>query len=1258
MILLRRLFLVVGVGLPALLLGMYLSASVAANGGPFISNVQTNAAEIERYEKFEITFEITGTTATTPDLPYDPAPPPGVTPGTGITVEALFSNDNWQTTLIQPAFLYQDYVRSQRSNLDHIYPVGQPVWTVRFAAPETGVWRYRLQATDAGGSVIYPANGDLTVTVVQSERPGFLHVSQTDPRYFEFDSGLPFIGIGHNESFESIEGGLALSTYVADEKLARFQETAANFFRVWLSASSVAGSGWAPWTSHIRDYYGNVPYITLSAEETFAADGLTMRLSPYDACVFQGFQGGPVPVLPARTYQVSVRVKTVDVDAPATPGYPYGFTVKTGTWLGRTDDPDNPLLCDDPDQGTSLIPHLSGDSGWQVVTGTFATESDQYFLPNFYLVLDNALVTNNPDTEGKAYIDYVWVQEVLPGGDLGPNVIKKPGMSMHAYFDQAPAWQWDYILDQAAAAGVYLKLVALEKDDLLYSSIGPDGVFDRNQANDTNSYAQPGTRVRWLHAAWWRYLVARWGYSPAVHSWELFNEGNPYDEAHYAHAQAMADYVYQQDPNRHMVTTSFWSSYPVPEFWANPAYSAIDYANVHAYVSTGEGVYAFWGDGFEPPLAIETNPAHTIGGRGWSIRIPGSQPFAYINQRLINIRGQGEWALRYQMKAQNFSGSCSGGYPDSLAGPRLTWELKQNETVINGNQVPPSADGLADVCAAPAGTYDWTPFNSRQTAGGALAPVSARIILSNDNWYSFTIDFYNNDAGGGGWAWVDNIQLIAPDGQEVTLNGHFDLTPMNFDAALYTASRSMRDSATGPLGAGKPLVRGEAGLDYANRQEEHADLADDTSGVWFHNFVWGQINAGGMYDLYWWTNNIWGNDLHYHIKPYQDFMTGIPLNNGRYVDAKAIASEPGLRVLGQKGGVQAHLWIQNKTHTWRNVVDGLTIQPLTGTVTISDMPPGPYEVQWWDSYGGGVVYSETILAMPTLTLTLPYPLSDDIAVKVSRPWDLSGSTKSVDPLFAEPGQVLTYTITLRNAGSQLLSNGYLIDSAPTQTTFLSNSVQIASGAATMTADLLEWRGSVGPTTPVTISFRAIITPNLGGLPVTLINRALISDGETLIERQASTIISDPVHTPTATPTPTLPPSSGLQHSKAVTPSTADAGAIVTYLLTTIPHSLPVTTTTWITDQLPSLFTLISDSVSSNVNPVAAEDGYILWSGTFSNTGQLTLTYQMIISTALPMVVTNVATFYNPELDMAPQIRSAGVLVNPFEMYLPLVLKLK
>jgi len=73
-----------------------------------IINVEPDLGAVGRHEKFELTFEATGTVATHLDWPYDPGPPPGVPAGLGISVEGLFSNDDWDTFVVQPGFTYRD----------------------------------------------------------------------------------------------------------------------------------------------------------------------------------------------------------------------------------------------------------------------------------------------------------------------------------------------------------------------------------------------------------------------------------------------------------------------------------------------------------------------------------------------------------------------------------------------------------------------------------------------------------------------------------------------------------------------------------------------------------------------------------------------------------------------------------------------------------------------------------------------------------------------------------------------------------------------------------------------------------------------------------------------------------------------------------------------------------------------------------------------------------------------------------------------
>jgi hypothetical protein len=930
-----------------------------------IIDVELDSTTVGRFEKLELTFDITGTVATHLDWPYDPDTPPGVPGGAGITVDGLFSPDNWTTVYTQPAFLYQPFTYMVHSGQDHLYPAGDPDWKIRFAPNIASTWQYRIQATDASGTTQYPNSGDLVFDVESSDSPGFLRVSPTDPRYFEFDDGSPFIGVGHSEGFDSLQD--------ATEKLTRFASYRANFFRVWMSGGSIFGSAWWPWTSHHVSYEGYLPHTSLTSEEAYSDGDVSLKLWIDNPCMFQGFTG-QIPVLPEHSYRVRVRVKTAGVSGPAQAGDAYGFVVKLGGWLDQG--------CSSAGTGTPVTPYVTdtGDA-WQIVTGTLTTSPGQFFLDNLYLTLSNAI-------SGTVYVDEVWLEEESGGGKYGPNLVRKPRMNAHTYFDPYRAWRWDRILDQAAAHDVYLKLVILEKNEWIFNRITPSGTMTTTASNN-NFYAAPDTKARWLHETWWRYLTARWGYSTAVHSWELLNEGDPFNGHHYNQAQAFAKYIHEHDPGHHMVTTSTWHSFPVNEFWRNAAFPDLDYADLHAYISTGWGEYPLWGNGPPSPLAFEDNPAHVRGGTGHSLRILGSEQVhnATVPPGGLAVHGEGEWIIRFWMKAENFSGSCPYGDPATIAGPRLMWILDNGQPEARSNVVPPDDSGKNYYCSAPAGTFDWMQSDSAHTAEGIEAPISARIIITDDLTHSLYVGVQNN-FGNGGTAWIDDIEIVAPDGTLLATNGSVELDSMHKDAALYTSAYSLLWGGNSPAGAGMPLVRGEAGLDHpGGPQEELSDLAQDTEGVWLHNLIWGGINPGGMYDLYWWTSNIRDHDLYYHYKPFRDFMDGIPLNNGAYHDAEALASDPDLRAWGQKDAIhgKAHLWIQNRNHTWRNVVDEVIIPKVSGQITIPGMPSGLYEVEWWNTWTGAIIKKEAVEAgADGLVLDLPTPLSDDIAVKPSR----------------------------------------------------------------------------------------------------------------------------------------------------------------------------------------------------------------------------------------------------------------------------------
>jgi hypothetical protein len=932
-------------------------SSIDYLGAPELS-ILTPSVNI--YEKFEAEFRV-NTVAENPFLTYEPNPPAGLQGGIGVTVDVLFTSDGWNTTIVQPAFYHQPYQHTARSSKDHFVPMGPPRFMVRFAPQKAGDWQLRVRIEDANGISYYPGDNQSIPFKVGSQPSnayrsrGFLRVSPNDPLYFEFQDGSPFIGVGFNDGFNGSNDVAA--------KMRSYEQNKINFIRVWMSGSSINGSHWTSWASHHLPGDGYLPGVNFDIYNTYNGGDVSFRLDDRNPCLYTEFWQGGLPVLPNTSYTVWARVRMDGVSGPAGAGS-YGFVIKQGDWLG-TD-------CTKPEAGKPISEALSSSTDWITVTGTYQTASEQHWLDYLYLARQNA-------NAGKVFVDEVRVYKTDDPGKV--NILREPYANSHMYFDPMNSAQWDKYIQLAEQHGVYLKIVIDEKNEWIRNHLGEDGKMASAGSND-NFYAAPGTKVRWLQEAWWRYLIARWGYSTAIHSFEYVNEGDPYNGRHHEAANAFARFVHQNDPSRHMVTTSFWASFPNKEFWSNPKFSDVDYANIHAYISTGWGVRA----NLLKEGRIETNPAYIHTGSG-SARLAGTDNDSQsITPRGVVIQGAGEWIVRYFMKAQSFSANCPHGSSGGMQ--RVTWKL-DGGIYWGGKEgvVPSNQTGQSFLCTSPSGSFDWREFRSDRDRDGNTLPQDLRLILTDDQPHEIMIGIENSN-GIGGTAWIDDIVLISPSGKFVDVLGHFETIPMDEDTAWYNYAYGSLWGGKSLAGAGMPLVRGETGVDFRDRQEWNTDLSRDHKGIFLHNNVWGQINPHGMYDLFWWVKETIPPSIYSNFLIYRNFMEGIPLSNGLYRDVEARTSNHQLRAWGQRDDVhgQMHLWIQNTQHTWKQVVAGSPASALSGTVTLADVPGGRYQVEWWNTYleNNPVFHTETVTSDGILILTLPAALRDDVAVKVKR----------------------------------------------------------------------------------------------------------------------------------------------------------------------------------------------------------------------------------------------------------------------------------
>lgn len=563
---------------------------------PSVSNITDNRAtytggKIPRYEKFESTFSI-GTAATNLQFPFDSAPPIGIIPNIGITVDGIFTAPDG-SVFRQPGFYYQNYQDETRSGAEWFYPTNFN-WKIRFASNQVGTWSYRIEAIDQGGTI---QSSPVTFDVVTSASKGFLKVSTRDPRYFEFDNGDLFTGLGYTPGYKEIDWENPASN---ESRFNTMKQDNINLIRLWLSQWAIYGSAWGPWYGGRDDYDGYVPRTALYwRPENGGALTMLMRYttgnSDYtDACRMMGAYHGRIAVKPNTNYKISITYRAYGIAGPRVTSSPnYGLVAKvqnpnTGDWHKN---------CYDPNTGVPVTSYGKNIDAWTELAGSWNSGTNN-FLPMFYLGMENVT------TGGYAYIRNVSMKEDLGGGQLGPEVISKPSVDHHLYFEQRNSYAFDKTVELAHKNDVYIRPVILEKQEDIFRMIDDGGSFIPDKIDDL-FYANGRTldRKRWMYQAWWRYLQARWGYSPNIHSWELINEGNPGLTNHYILTDEMGKYFHcgvfgvavgtgnaqkctYDHPNDHMVSTSFWHSFPATAFWKNANYPNVDFADVHAYIST------------------------------------------------------------------------------------------------------------------------------------------------------------------------------------------------------------------------------------------------------------------------------------------------------------------------------------------------------------------------------------------------------------------------------------------------------------------------------------------------------------------------------------------------------------------------------------------------------------------------------------------------------------------------------------------------
>lgn len=1052
---------------------------------PSIGSVAASAATVEQYSLLELTFGVT-TEASNPYWPYDPSPaantpdhPNAVPGGVGVSVDALFSDDEWQTETVQPAFYShmltdkdpQGNTQTSMTGIPWLYPTGSPGWRVRFTPTRPGQWHYRIRVTDASGTTTSPVSSFIC-TATEPGR-GFVRAAAADSRYFELSDGtyLPQIGLAWDPS----------KTNDVETHCRKLKSMGVNLVRSWWQSScpqlALFGTG---------GQGGDLVWRKLTYSTSYLHPGriVNARVPIHTAAEPWNSLHQTVSVMPNRAYRLSATVKTVGVTGPADSG------LRLDAWTSQTSQ----LFASES---------LKGSNDWQTLTVGFGTGSGDYFA-DIHVGLRNVV-------SGEAYCSEVSLREDLGNGNFGPELVMRSDFQAHNAYPQPIASRIDQLLTSAEANGIYVRAVISEKEDAFFSCISEDGTWSDYTAN--NVYAGPTHASRVFQQYYWRYLIARYGYSTALHSVEFVNEGDPFSGPHIHAVSALGEYFKEHDPNQHLVSTSNWHSFP-PDMWTR---SELGVADLHMYLgwgvaSGGNRLWPGWDGTWTQPtwldfseigslLSVDSTTSHS-GSAALRIDVPVApgpdQDFDTGNIRFqCGVVSGHTVRVSAWCKAQNLRPSAAWKH----TGLGLLYSLGGGDSYgspVDNYNFP-----------TPNGTYDWqlveTEFVVPSISGGRLLlEVNTRIYKNDPSLTSLP-----------GVLWLDDITVTdVTSGIKLNYGGGFEnWIPVSYDIV---AGHCAYSTLTRSFQYGKPTVRGEIGICKPGSPEgEDSNLEKDTSGVWWKKLVWSHIHHGGLVEIYWWDASVVSKGFT-HAKAFQTFMSGIPLSNGHYRDVEASVSNAVLRVLGQKDPTnnRAHLWIDNASYTWKAVVDHnyapeqwsstatymadstcgagtptriyKSLQnnninhpvtdaawwqdmgvynaadnpplpaPVSGTITVSGLANGDYRVEWWNTATGEITSTQNLVCSGgNLTLSVS-GLVSDTACKIYPSAAQILLTVNVPQTNPAPNDEVTITVGYTNAGNAPASNVAVRALVPDQMAYVAGSAEATGGVYNSSQQYVTW----------------------------------------------------------------------------------------------------------------------------------------------------------------------------------------------------------
>ncbi|MEP6684619.1 MAG: DUF5060 domain-containing protein [Parafilimonas sp.] len=176
---------------------------------PVFNSVTTNATSIAKYDKFELTIDLTA--GYTNPYNYD-----------DIATQCIFTSPSAKKDTVD-GFYIENY--SLNTTTGALTDLGTHNFKVRFSPAETGTWSYVLSAKNTSGITTQSAS---TFQCIASSIHGFIKKNNTN--YLNFDDGTQYIPVGENMGWQD-------NNVVTDYTnwLGKLSSNGGNFIRVWMS---------------------------------------------------------------------------------------------------------------------------------------------------------------------------------------------------------------------------------------------------------------------------------------------------------------------------------------------------------------------------------------------------------------------------------------------------------------------------------------------------------------------------------------------------------------------------------------------------------------------------------------------------------------------------------------------------------------------------------------------------------------------------------------------------------------------------------------------------------------------------------------------------------------------------------------------------------------------------------------------------------------------------------------------------------------